>query len=72
MPARTDPLTSIANIQSFRAGLERSIKRLSRYDQHFTLISIDLENFKPINDDYGHAEGAKCSKSWGYSQVRPS
>ncbi|AKV98267.1 hypothetical protein AWH63_18490 [Marinobacter sp. C18] len=64
--ARTDPLTSIANIRSFRAELERSIERLSQYGRHFTLISIDLDNFKPINHDYGHAEGgAKCSKTWG-------
>ncbi|MBL3559033.1 GGDEF domain-containing protein [Marinobacter sp. JB05H06] len=63
--ARTDPLTSIANIRSFRAELERSIERLSRYGRHFTLISIDLDNFKPINHDYGHAEGGKVLKDVG-------
>jgi PleD family two-component response regulator len=71
--ARTDPLTSIANIRSFRAELERSIERLSRYGRHFTLISIDLDNFKPINHDYGHAEGGQSAqRCGGYPQVWPS
>lgn len=65
--ARTDPLTGIANIRSFRSELERSIERLGRYDQPFTLISFDLDNFKPINDECGHAEGDKVLKGVGAS-----
>ena len=52
-----DYLTGIANRRSFCDWLDRAIKR-SHHDDHFmVLFYIDLDNFKRINELYGHAAG---------------
>ncbi|HEY9076773.1 MAG TPA: diguanylate cyclase [Anaerolineaceae bacterium] len=53
----TDPLTSLSNRRSFFKALEREFYRARRYNQNFSLIMIDLDNFKQINDTYGHQVG---------------
>ena len=55
--ARTDPLTGIANRRHFYDAAENEIKRLERYGDIFTVAYIDIDNFKTINDRFGHSKG---------------
>jgi len=55
----TDDLTGLYNRRHFETSLRREIERAGRYETAFSLIMIDLDNFKPINDDYGHIAGDK-------------
>ena len=55
--AGTDPLTSISNKRSFYEQCEMELNKSRRYDSPFSIICIDLDNFKEINDNYGHHTG---------------
>lgn len=55
--AISDPLTGLANIHYFRKTLQMELKRAERYKVPFSVAMVDLDNFKPINDTYGHAQG---------------
>ncbi len=53
----TDPLTGLANRRRFNQGLSAELARARRYKKPLSLIMIDLDNFKAINDQYGHPVG---------------
>lgn len=53
----TDELTGIANRRHFLRNLEREIARAERYGLPLTLVMIDLDLFKEINDGFGHLAG---------------
>ena len=55
--ARRDPLTGLMNHQAFSDVLEIEVDRARRYDHGLTLVFLDLNDFKAINDTYGHVEG---------------
>ena len=55
--SRTDPLTGLLNRRAFFTGLEVQISRATRQGNGGALLYIDLDNFKPVNDRYGHARG---------------
>src|SRR4051812_33077200 len=55
--ATTDPLTGVANRRSFYTSLEAELKRSSRTAAPVTLVLIDLDGFKEINDTHGHPFG---------------
>jgi diguanylate cyclase (GGDEF)-like protein len=55
--AYTDPMTGLQNYRAFRSNLDDEWKRASRYRRPLSLILIDLDHFKDINDRYGHPAG---------------
>jgi diguanylate cyclase (GGDEF)-like protein len=52
-----DPLTELYNSRHFYAQLEDEIQRSERYLHPLSLIFIDIDNFKAVNDTYGHMVG---------------
>jgi diguanylate cyclase len=52
----TDPLTGVGNRRFFDAMLTQAIKH-SKGEQHTFLILVDLDDFKQINDSFGHSVG---------------
>jgi diguanylate cyclase (GGDEF)-like protein/PAS domain S-box-containing protein len=55
--ARTDPLTGLMNRRAFLEELARRLDRLDREKQAGALLYLDLDNFKPVNDQLGHEAG---------------
>ncbi len=55
--AMLDTLTQLPNRRAFQQHLESAIKRSSRGKDTIAVAFIDLDNFKPINDTYGHHVG---------------
>ena len=55
--ARTDPLTGLPNRRAFTELARAEIERAQRFIQPLSLIAIDLDHFKSINDNHGHAVG---------------
>ncbi len=55
--AHTDALTGLGNRRAFEQALEDEAVRSARLAQTLCLVYIDLDNFKNINDRYGHAAG---------------
>ena len=55
--AMTDPLTGLANYRSFSQSLERELERSRRYATPLSLITVDLDHLKVINDEHGHEAG---------------
>lgn len=57
MLASTDQLTNIANRRQLTSVLDKEISRADRYKINFSLILVDIDDFKSINDQYGHDAG---------------
>jgi diguanylate cyclase (GGDEF)-like protein len=55
--ARTDHLTGLANRRALTEGLLREIARAERRGAHLSVIVLDLDGFKAINDEHGHFTG---------------
>jgi diguanylate cyclase (GGDEF)-like protein len=55
--ARTDSLTKLLNHQAFFDELAREVTRAERYGGALSLIMLDIDRFKLINDNFGHLAG---------------
>jgi len=61
--ATTDHLTGLANRRRFERLLEKEVSRTERYGHAFCLLMLDIDNFKQVNDNYGHEAGDEAIKS---------
>jgi diguanylate cyclase (GGDEF)-like protein len=60
--AVTDALTGLYNRRRFHSILETEFERSKRYSTPFSLIMLDVDHFKRINDNYGHQVGDSVLK----------
>ncbi len=58
--AVTDPLTGLANYREFAATLEHEVQRSLRTGRPFTVLFLDVDQLKRINDRFGHLEGSRA------------
>ena len=59
----TDPLTGLRNRRGFDESLDREWKRTLRMGSVTSLLLLDLDHFKRINDSYGHSVGDDCLRA---------
>ena len=52
-----DPLTRLLNRRAFVSRLDGEVARAARYGRSFGLVIVDLDDFKQLNDHFGHAAG---------------
>jgi len=55
--AKTDILTGLMNRRAYYEISAREHQRLQRYHRDFSVIMLDIDDFKKVNDNYGHHEG---------------
>lgn len=55
--AETDTLTGVANRYRLEKVLELEVERAGRFDQPLSVIALDIDDFKLVNDEFGHANG---------------
>ena len=53
----TDSLTQLSNARQFNLALNQELERAARYRRPMTLLIVDVDDFKLVNDTWGHAEG---------------
>lgn len=53
----TDPLTGLWNYRYLRESLRREVERANRFGRMVSVLALDLDRFKLVNDTYGHAAG---------------
>ncbi len=63
--ASIDPLTGLRNRRSFERALSEFFRDYKKFGYPFSVIVIDLDDFKRINDTYGHLAGDKVLKELG-------
>ncbi len=69
--AQHDSLTGLPNRALFDARLNQELARAKRQGGRFAMLFVDLDNFKFINDNFGHAGGDQALK-WVATQLRRS
>lgn len=55
--AETDELTGLRNRRSFMSSARVEFERFDRYNSPLSIVMIDIDHFKSVNDRYGHAAG---------------
>lgn len=62
--ATIDMLTGVANRRHFMAQATAELARIERFDQPATVLMLDLDHFKQVNDTHGHAAGDAVLKTF--------
>jgi diguanylate cyclase (GGDEF)-like protein len=62
----SDEVTPLYNFRYFHQILDRELKLVDRYRSLLSLIFLDLDRFKPINDQYGHLRGSRTLREVGF------
>lgn len=57
MQSVRDPLTKIFNRRKFNDELSKEVKRSARYNRTLSVVMFDIDDFKKVNDEYGHQTG---------------
>jgi diguanylate cyclase (GGDEF)-like protein len=55
--AETEPLTGLGNRRRLRRALDHALGRADRYGEQVAVLLLDLDRFKPVNDELGHETG---------------
>jgi len=61
--ARTDPLTGLLNRRSFESLAQRAVEQAALDGQPVSLLMLDLDHFKQVNDEFGHQQGDNVLRS---------
>jgi diguanylate cyclase (GGDEF)-like protein len=62
----TDDVTPLYNYRFFHQIIDRELKLVDRYHSVLSLVFLDLDDFKPINDNYGHLRGSRVLREVGF------
>jgi diguanylate cyclase (GGDEF)-like protein len=55
--AVTDELTGLSNHRRFQQVIRKEVERAKRFDRPLSVVMVDLDDFKQVNDTYGHLQG---------------
>ena len=68
--AKVDGLTSLPNRRAFEESLATEVARAGRSGGDLSVALIDLDDFKAVNDGYGHLEGDRCLQEFAQALER--